>query len=58
MVQLMGSATNTFLTEESRHLVNEMLSIFSGKGYFLNTPLYVDDLYAKEIHRSAKCLAG
>lgn len=49
IVQLMGSASNTFAAEESRYLVDRMLEIYSGKGYFLNTPLYVEDAYAKEI---------
>ena len=49
VVQLIGSTSNTFLAVESRHMVDEMLSIFSGKGYFLNTPIYIDDVYAKEV---------
>ena len=49
VVQLMGSTISTYLSAESRELVSRMISMFSAKAYFLNTPLYVDDLYAKEI---------
>jgi deoxyribonucleoside regulator len=49
VVQLMGSSTNTFLSAESRELVRRMISTFSANAHFLNTPLYVDDIYAKKI---------
>lgn len=49
VVQLIGSTGNTYVSEESRHLVDDVLKTFSGEGYFLNAPMYIDDVYAKEI---------
>ncbi|MGM9521171.1 MAG: sugar-binding transcriptional regulator [Oscillospiraceae bacterium] len=49
LVQLMGSSTNSYQSEESHILVNRMLNHFDGTAYYLNTPLYIDDLYAKNI---------
>lgn len=49
VVQLMGSSTNTYMSSESRELVNRVISTFSASAHFLNAPLYVDDVYAKEI---------
>jgi len=49
VVQLMGSSINTYLSAESRELVSRVISTFSATGHFLNTPLYVDDTYAKDI---------
>lgn len=49
VLQLMGSASNTHISLESMDLVNRVAATFSGTGHFLNTPLYIDDLYAKNI---------
>ena len=49
VVQLMGSTGEPGNAAESRELVNKMTKTYSGTGYYLNTPLYVDDLYAKEV---------
>lgn len=49
VVQLMGASAHTNTSIESRELVNTVSSIYGGNCYYLNTPLYVDDLYAKEV---------
>lgn len=49
VVQLMGSASSTFMAEEARNMVDEVVSLFGGKGHFLNTPLYIDDKYARDV---------
>lgn len=49
VVQLMGSTGEPGNAAESRELVNTMTKTYSGVGYYLNTPLYVDDLYAKNV---------
>ncbi len=49
VVQLMGSISSTYLAEEARNLVEQVIEVFNGKGYYLNTPLYVDDTYAKNV---------
>lgn len=49
LVQLMGSSSGSYQAEESHALVNRMLSKFGGAAQYLNTPLYIDDLYAKNI---------
>lgn len=48
VVQLMGSTTQSDSSAESRELVNTLSKIYSGTSHYLNTPLYVDDLYVKE----------
>ena len=49
VVQLMGSTGAPDTAAESRELVNRVSQTYSGVSHYLNTPLYVDDLYAKEI---------
>jgi DNA-binding transcriptional regulator LsrR (DeoR family) len=49
VVQLMGAAGGRDTSAESRELVNKVSQIYSGAGHYLNVPLYVDDLYAKDI---------
>ena len=49
VVQLIGSASNTNIAEESRIMAEKIVSSFSGKAYYLNTPMCVDDEYVKEI---------
>ena len=49
VAQLMGAAGDPNTSAESRELVNKVSQIYSGTSYYLNVPLYVDDLYAKEI---------
>ena len=48
VVQLMGSTGDPDTNAESRELVNKVSRIYSGVSYYLNVPLYVDDLYAKK----------
>lgn len=48
-VQLMGSSAEEDNSIESRELVNEVSGLFAGVSHYLNTPLYVDDVYAKEV---------
>lgn len=49
VVQLMGSSTAEFQSEETQNIMNDVINIFGGNAYYLNTPLYIDDLYAKNI---------
>lgn len=49
LVQLMGSSSSAYQAEESHTLVNRMAGKFGGTAHYLNTPLYIDDLYAKNI---------
>lgn len=49
IVQLMGGNIRTDSSMESRELVDCIASIYGGNCYYLNTPLYVNDLYAKEV---------
>lgn len=48
-VQLMGSSAEEDTTMESRELVNIVSGLFGGTSHYLNTPLYVDDTYVKEV---------
>lgn len=48
VVQLMGSTTQSDSSTESRELANTLSKIYSGTSHYLNTPLYVDNLYVKE----------
>lgn len=49
VIQLMGSSTAEFQSEETQNIMNDVIGIFGGTAYYLNTPLYIDDLYAKNI---------
>jgi len=49
VVQLMGAVSSSYQSEESHALVNRMLDNFGGVAHYLNSPLYIDDLYAKNI---------
>lgn len=48
-VQLMGATARSNISTESRELVNKICRTFFGEGYYLNTPLYVEDAYAKSV---------
>lgn len=48
-VQIIGSGSNTYQDVESRELVTRISGIFpGGRSYFLNTPIFMEDRYAKE----------
>lgn len=47
VVQLMGSTAHPNAPAESRELVNKIASIYSSRCFYLNTPIFVDDLYVK-----------
>ena len=49
VIQLVGAVSNTFRADEARQSVEEMLESYSGRGYYLNAPLYLDDLDAKNV---------
>lgn len=46
VVQTIGATINHDISGD---LVNYIVQTYDGKAYFLNTPVYVDDLYAKEV---------
>lgn len=46
VVQTIGATINHDISGD---LVNYIAQTYDGKAYFLNTPVYVDDLYAKEV---------
>lgn len=48
-VQVIGASANQYIAGEARELVNHISTLLSASGHYLNTPLYIDDLYAKEI---------
>lgn len=45
----MGSTDLSYDSSESRDLANLISNKFSGTGHYLNAPLYIDDLHAREI---------
>ena len=48
-VQIIGSGSNTYQDVESRELVTRISQLFpGGRSYFLNTPIFLGDSYAKE----------
>lgn len=49
VVQVIGASANQYMPGEARELVNHISTLLSADGHYLNTPLYIDDLYAKEI---------
>lgn len=49
VVQVIGASANQYIPGEARELVNHISTLLSANGHYLNTPLYIDDLYAKEI---------
>ncbi|MDO4548559.1 MAG: sugar-binding domain-containing protein [Clostridia bacterium] len=49
VVQLIGASTNTYVAGDLRYQINHVSKVYEAEGHFLNTPLYIDDLYAKEI---------
>ncbi len=49
VVQVIGASANQYIPGEARELVNHISTLQSGNGHYLNMPLYIDDLYAKEI---------
>lgn len=46
VVQTIGATISKYMSGE---LVNSIAQTYGGKAYFLNTPLYVEDLYVKEM---------
>lgn len=48
-VQVIGASANQYIAGEARELVNHLSTLLHASGHYLNTPLYIDDLYAKEI---------
>lgn len=48
-VQVIGASANQYIAGEARELVNHISTLLSASGHYLNTPLYIEDLYAKEI---------
>ncbi len=49
VVQVIGASANQYIPGEARELVNHISTLLAADGHYLNTPLYIDDLYAKEI---------
>lgn len=47
VVQLMGSTAHPNVPAESRELVGKIASIYPSRCFFLNTPIFVEDLYVK-----------
>jgi DNA-binding transcriptional regulator LsrR (DeoR family) len=48
-VQVIGASANQYIPGEARELVHHIAALYAGHGHYLNVPLYIDDLYAKEI---------
>lgn len=48
-VQVIGASANQYIAGEARELVNHISTLLSASGHYLNTPLCIDDLYAKNI---------
>lgn len=48
IVQIVGSGSNAHQAVESRDIINRIASVFpGGRSYFLNTPLYMDNAFAR-----------
>lgn len=48
VVQVIGSGSNAYRAIESREMVNRLTNKFPGKAFFLNTPLYMDNAFARD----------
>lgn len=48
VVQIIGSGSNAYRAIESREMVNQLTNTFPGKAFFLNTPLYMDNSFARD----------
>ena len=47
VIQLIGSISNSRQAIESREIVNDLANLFHGHGYYLNTPIYMDNVFAR-----------
>ena len=47
VVQLIGTISNSQQAIESREIINNLATTFHGTGYYLNTPIYMDNAFAR-----------
>ncbi len=47
VVQLVGTVSNARQAIESREIINDLANAFHGTGHYLNTPIYMDNSFAR-----------